>query len=395
LQFSDSRLRLPELSLPLQIASTTVNMTNREMSLKNAQFYMGNSDLLVTGDLENFRRAMLGRGVLKANAQIKSKKIDLNEFMLALAKKDAENTNIEDSDKNFFDVKLDTTTQVNKIFVIPENLDFNLLVDIDTLMMGRSKLSNLHGDLDLKQQYMHLNNFNLFNQAGKINLKLLYRAQTPKEANLWATLNLDQAQIKDLIDIYPEIDTLLPMTKSLEGLIDCDVQITTKLDSAMNILLPNTVADFIVKGKNLVLLDGKTFSEIAKTLMFKNKSRNLMDSISLSLVVKDNAIEIFPMVISIDRYKFALGGVQNLDMTFNYHVTVLESPLPFKLGIDISGNIDKFNYKIVKPKYRSVEKPAISKELVDRTVSIQREVQRLIEYEFENIMKNMSIEEGM
>jgi len=364
------------------------------MSLKNAQFYMGNSDLLVTGDLENFRRAMLGRGVLKANAQIKAKKIDLNEFMLALTKKDTENPNVEDLDKNFFDVKLDTTAQVNRIFIIPENLDFNLLVDIDTLLMGRSTLSSLHGDLDLKQQYLHLNNFNLFNQAGQINLKLLYRALTSKEANMWATLNLDQAQIKDLIGLYPEIDTLLPMTKSLEGLIDCGVQITTKLDSSMNILLPNTVADFRIKGKNLVLLDGETFSEIAQTLMFKNKSRNLMDSISLNLVVKDNVIEIFPMVISIDRYKFAMGGVQNLDMTFNYHVTVLESPLPFKLGIDISGNVDKFNYKIVKPKYRNVEDPVISKEFVDRTVSVQREVQRLIEYEFEHIMENMLKEGG-
>ncbi|MDR2694330.1 MAG: hypothetical protein LBB74_08995 [Chitinispirillales bacterium] len=395
LQFSDSRLRAPALSLPLQITSTTVSIANsRELSLKNAQISMGNSDLLVTGVLENFRRALLGRGILRANAQVKSKKIDLNELMLAMAKKDAETAApAEDSDKDFFDVKLDTAARVSKVFVIPENLDLSLQVDIDTLMMGRSELNRLHGALDIKQQYLHLNNFNLFNKAGQIDLKLLYRAQTPKEANLWATLNLDRAAIRDLIDIYPEIDSLLPMTKSLEGLIDCNVQITTKLDSAMSILLPHTVADFSAKGKNLVLLDGETFSKIAKTLMFKNKSRNMMDSISINLVVKDNAVEIFPMVIAIDRYKFAVGGVQNLDMSFNYHVTVLESPLSFKLGVDISGGANKFNYKIARPKYKNVEKPVISKEFADRTVSVRSEIKRLIDYEFEHITESLRREE--
>ena len=231
-----------------------------------------------------------------------------------------------------------------------------------------------------------MNNFKLVNQAGQIDLKLAYRARTPKRADLWADLNLNQVEIKDLLDIYPVIDTLLPMTKSIEGLIDCHIQMSTRLDSAMNILLPQTIADCRVKGKNLVLLDGETFAKIAQTLMFKNKARNLVDSISLSLVVKNNAIEIFPMIVNIDRYKLAVGGIQNLDMTFEYHITVLQSPLPFKLGIDIKGDIDNFKFKVVKPRYKNVEKPAISKEFTDRTINVQREVQRLIQYEFEQII---------
>jgi hypothetical protein len=128
--------------------------------------------------------------------------------------------------------------------------------------------------------------------------------------------------------------------------------------------------------------------------MFKNKKKNLIDSLSLNLIIKDNAIEIFPMVVSLDRYRFAVGGLQNLDMTFDYHVTVLQSPLPFKLGVDITGNVDKFKWRIVSPKYKSVDKPAISREFSDRTVSVQREVQRLINYEFEQIMGILNQEQA-
>ena len=41
--------------------------------------------------------------------------------------------------------------------------------------------------------------------------------------------------------------------------------------------------------------------------MFKNKKRNMIDSISVDLMVKDGTIEIFPFLVEIDRYK-ALSG---------------------------------------------------------------------------------------
>ena len=54
-----------------------------------------------------------------------------------------------------------------------------------------------------------------------------------------------------------------------------------------------------------------------------------------------------------DRYKVAVGGTHNLDMTFDYHLSVLKSPVPFKLGIDIKSGIwIDFKFKIVKCKYK-------------------------------------------
>ena len=57
----------------------------------------------------------------------------------------------------------------------------------------------------------------------------------------------------------------------------------------------------------MVLLDGETFTEISKTLMFKNKKRNMIDSISVDLAIKDNKIEVFPFLVEMDRYKVAVG----------------------------------------------------------------------------------------
>ncbi|MCL2027759.1 MAG: hypothetical protein FWG79_04635, partial [Bacteroidales bacterium] len=71
---------------------------------------------------------------------------------------------------------------------------------------------------------------------------------------------------------------------------------------------------------------------------------------------------------------------------FQYHISVLKSPMPFKLGIDIFGNTDRFRYRMVSPKFRRMDSPAVSIELENRTISVQGEIRRLLEHEFKQIV---------
>ena len=89
----------------------------------------------------------------------------------------------------------------------------------------------------------------------------------------------------------------------------------------------------------------------------------------MDLAVKDGTIDIYPFLVEIDRYKAAVGGQNNVDMTFNYHISILKSPLPFKAGLDISGNLDnldKIKFKVTKAKYKDIFMPS-RKAKVDST----------------------------
>ena len=44
-------------------------------------------------------------------------------------------------------------------------------------------------------------------------------------------------------------------------------------------------------------------------------------------------------------------------MNFNYHISVLKSPIPMRLGIDITGNMDDFKFRIGKAKYKDTNLP--------------------------------------
>ena len=98
----------------------------------------------------------------------------------------------------------------------------------------------------------------------------------------------------------------------------------------------------------------------------------------------------FPFLIEMDRYRVAVGGTHNMDMTFNYHLSVLKSPVPFKLGIDITGNLDDFKYKITKCKYKDIFKPAREAEMDSIRIDIRKEIRAAIRKQIEEAAPELS-----
>ncbi|MEG1955587.1 MAG: hypothetical protein RR066_06020, partial [Mucinivorans sp.] len=121
-----------------------------------------------------------------------------------------------------------------------------------------------------------------------------------------------------------------------------------------------------IHGKDMVLLDGETFATISKAMFFKKQARNIINNISADILVRNSQIELFPFVMEIDRYQAAISGVHKLDMSFNYHISVLRSPLPFRLGLNVYGTLDDWHFNIGRARYRQANIPSYV-QLIDTT----------------------------
>jgi hypothetical protein len=173
------------------------------------------------------------------------------------------------------------------------------------------------------------------------------------------------------------------MLSSFKGMVNSQVAATASLDSTMNIILPSLNAACRISGKNMVLLDGETFSDIAKTLKFKNRETNLVENISVELLIRNNQIEIFPFVMQIDRYKTAISGIHNLDMSFNYHISVLKSPIPFRVGINVRGdlaNTSKMKIGIGKARYKDTNLPTYVTVIDNTRVNLRTQIDSFIQH---------------
>ena len=84
---------------------------------------------------------------------------------------------------------------------------------------------------------------------------------------------------------------------------------------------------------------------------------------SVQGLIADDMLEVFPFVMNIDRYTLAMSGIQNFDQSFNYHVSVLKSPIPFRFGINLKGNFDNWKYDLGKAKYKNTNVPIFTSQI--------------------------------
>ena len=338
----------PEFGLPLRVRKTAVTVDGPKITLRNASLKIGHSDMVATGEVMGLYRAMTKNETLKARLAISSEMIDCNQLINSFSLS-------EDS----VSVAVDTVSPTEmKLFVLPGNLDFELQTDLKKVVFGKVEFEDVCGKVDLKNRTLYLRNLEMRALDADMKAVMVYRADSVRGGYTGFDFKIRDINIAKLVDFIPSMDTIVPMLRSFEGRVQFDVAAEARLDSNMNIRIPTLRSAMYIKGDSLVLMDGETFAEISKMLMFKNKKKNVFDSISVNVVVNDGSVLVYPFQVSIDRYKAAIGGEQGLDMNFKYHISILKSPLPFKAGVNISGNLDKMKIRVGKAKYKDDVTPA-------------------------------------
>lgn len=392
--FNNARLFSRLFPLSMHMEKTEVKFDTNNITFTDAHFHAGESSFILTGELKSIRRAMLRGGTLNGEFLVASNYINCNELLQAMNKgmqyaeertssSETEMINsggVVDMDVSEMQQTLTTASadSIEGVFIVPPSLDMSLKLDAKRIDYSALEMQNVEGEIVMRNQSINLKKLEMDSNIGHGDITMFYTAKDKEGASAGIDMEMQGILVDKLINLYPAIDSILPMLRSFEGVLDCQMSLTCGIDSTMSVVLPSINTACFLRGKNMVLLDGETFAEISKTLMFKNKMKNIIDSISVDLAVKNSKIEIFPFLLEMDRYRVAVGGTHNLDMTFNYHISVLKSPVPFKLGLDVTGDLDKPKFKITKCKYKNTFDPAKEQDLIAEKTNIREGIRALI-----------------
>lgn len=360
------RIRLVSPYFPLRnvLRKVDLDFNNKEFNIRNTVIRSGSSEFKVTGCVSNIQKALTARGTLKVNMDFKSDTLNVNELVQAanagvvygdmVAANTHGSFNVDDDDQlqQMLESSIVGDNQ-STLIVIPANLEADLGFTVNYGIYANLGIDSLSGRVRVRDRVAELKDIYTKTDAGEISLTAIYATRSKNDIMAGFDLQMREMKVERLIELIPSIDSITPMLRSFEGLVNCQIAATSAVDTAMNLILPSLSAAVRISGENLVLLDGETFTEISKMLMFKNKKRNIVEKISVEMLVRDNKIEMFPFVMQIDRYKAAISGVHYLDMNFKYHISVLQSPLPFRVGVNVFGNLDDFDFKIGRALYKS------------------------------------------
>jgi hypothetical protein len=256
--------------------------------------------------------------------------------------------------------------------MVPKGVDFTLNVNVGLAHFGSGIATDITGKMRIKDGLMVLDDFNFVTPAAKMNLTAMYR--TPRKNHLFMGLEFHMLdiEISELLKIIPDVDSIMPMLRSFSGKGEYHMAAETYLDSLYNVKKSTIRGAASIRGQDLVLMDGETFTEIAKTLKFNKQTHNKVDSLSAEFTVFKQEIDVYPFLIVMDKYKAVVAGRHNLDMSFDYHISVVDSPLPVKFGIDITGTLDDMKYRPAKCRYPELYRPVARGEVKNSQLDLRK-----------------------
>lgn len=378
------RISTPYFPLRNVLHNLDMTLCNDSVIVNHARLQSGRSSLVVSGGIRNIRTTVLGRNRVPLNIrfEIESDTLDINQLMAALYAG-------EEFRKQYGDNALDTSDDVEiefanpqgetvfSAFVVPINIDADIDFNAKYAKYTSLELSNMRGCLAMKDGVVRFSDIHTDSNVGNLDFNALYAARSKQRIRCMFELGLNDIRIDQLIDLIPDVDSIMPMLNSMEGRVMANIVASAKLDSLMNVELPSLKAELKIHGDSLILLDSETFATIAKYARFKNRNRNLIDQMSVEAAIQNSQLEVYPFLFEMDRYRFGVMGYNDLNLNLNYHISVLKSPIPFKFGVNVSGTPEKLKIRLGKAKFKDGMVGTSQMINTNQTINLREQIHRI------------------
>lgn len=355
----NAHLLTPFFPLRNRISTVDLKFNNDTVNISNLTLRAGKSDLAFSGLVTNVRRAMTAKtdNNLKGNFSLLSDTIDINEVSAAVftgASYASENRHgkvrkLATGDDKSLQARLDALSQKgpgrSSPVLIPVNIDAQLKIKANHVLYSDFDLRNMGGDLLIYDGAVNIHQMSAYSDAGNMIISALYSAPKTENMHLGFGMEINDFNISKFVSLVPAIDSITPLMHDFSGFIGADIAATCRIDSGMNLSLPSLNAAIRITGDNLAFIDPMKYRTLGKWLGFKDKSDNTIHKLNVEMTVEDGLLRVYPFAFNIDRYRLGVYGSNNLDMDFDYHLSVLKSPIPFKFGVTIKGNPKKYKVK--------------------------------------------------
>ena len=354
------------LELPLRVPEIRFAYSNQIFDIDTARVELGNSNFSLSGKVSNIGPWLEDKGLLTGNLNLTSSMADIDQLLDLTS-------GAGSSDEPEEDIQGEATDA--DPYMVPKGVDLTLNTHISEARALNHDVHNLRGRVYVNDGLLVLEQMGFICKAARLELTAMYK--TPRKNHLYTGLDYHMYDINvaELVDLIPQVDTLLPMLRAFKGAAEFHLAAETYLDGFYEIKPSTSRGACSIQGKDLTVLDGETFSKIAKLLTFKPSTENKIDSLSAEITLFKKEVDVYPFLITIDKWMAAVGGqYKPYDKTqqHNYHISLLN---PLYLGVDVMTdpkNSDNLKIKLAKCKYAKDFKPVFTKVVDTQAMDIRK-----------------------
>jgi hypothetical protein len=306
----------------MTISKAMVEFNPSRVNLKQFSATTGNSDMNVTGVLENFYGFVFKNQELKGNFNLNSNQLAVSDFMTT-------------------DTAVKKESKASEPMKIPAFLNCSLTAKANTVLYDNLVLKDVVGKVIIKDQKVTLENVktNIFGGQIAVNGDVSTKEKTPK-FNM--DLGLTSVDIQQTFTQLEMMKKIAPIAGVINGKLNSKIKLSGNLNATemtpdLNSISGDLLGQLLsttVNSSNSTLL-----SALDEKLGFVNlKDLNLND-LKVALTFKEGKVTVKPFDLKYKDIKVNVGGTHGFDQAMNYTMK-LDVPAKY-LGTEITTLIGK------------------------------------------------------
>jgi hypothetical protein len=284
-QVTDFSISDETLPVDIRITEADLSFDNEQIALTQFKVLFGESDLQMTGTLENFiGYALEPSEVLHGKLNFNAKILNLNPFLTA-------------TDTSVTDAAVDTA--VLEIIRIPINIDVALNTQIGRLLYDNLEFNDMEGKITMSEGIAQLDNLDFNLLAGGFLMSGFYNSNPPLPLFNF-NFKISSMSIKETFSSFNTIQEMAPMAKDLAGVFSTEFVTDGVLDTAMMPVMESLFTFGFIDLESTTYSNPKFIKGLNKITGDKEETLKLQD-INFEYTIEDGTLTIEP-------FDFKLAG---------------------------------------------------------------------------------------
>ena len=325
-----------EFVKPFHIDNLNVTFNPSHIGLSQFDARTGETDLHLTGTIDNLYGFAFRKEILKGNFNLSSNKLVVNDSMQPAAKEATTPTKQETKETP----KIEAKTPTQAAIKVPAFLDCTLTAKANTVSYDNLKLSNVSGKLIIKDEKVALENLKSDIFGGNIALSgdVSTKEKTP---TFDVDLNLNRVNIPEAFSQITMLEKIAPIANAVQGKVNTVINVKGSLKNDLTPEINSISGDLFA-----ALIDSKIDSQGSALLSALDSqftglnlaNLNLKD-IKAAVDFEDGKVKIKPFTIKYKDVGIEVAGSHGFDQQMNYKLTF--NVPPQMLGKEAEGLLAK------------------------------------------------------
>jgi hypothetical protein len=286
---------------PVQVKSAHVVLSPRATKVEAFHASLGRSDVALSGSLSPFTAFLSDDQTIVGNLRLKSRAIYVDDFLS------------EEGDKQ--------SGQETTPFLLPDQVDAKLAVDVGKLTYGDLVLSNFKGTARVRHRKLTLSKVRADALGGSMKLSGTVATPVGKPATFEMRYEVDKVSFADAFEQLPSMRAYAPIARFLDGRFSTDLNASGQLGDDGEPKLRSIDANGLV-----MTLQSKLRSDFKPLAVLNDAVPAIPKPLDLSSLrarfnIEDGAVHMKPFEVRTKGLEMTVSGSHGLDQEMSYRVS--------------------------------------------------------------------------